>query len=839
MCNIPSNASTPYGFGVSGLASTPYNVAVGGTEFNDVNLATYWNSSNTNNLSSAKGYIPEAVWNESCAAGLPQSITNCTFAFNASSFAGGGGVSSCASRTTDDTETEFCAAGYAKPSWQAGPGVPQDGVRDLPDVSLAAAGGHDGYILCVEGSCQWSKNSDGSTTLQQATIVGGTSAASPSMASIMALIEQKHGQFQGVANYQLYQLAAADQDQSCDSSQLTSPTQPTTCIFHDITLGSNAVPCLLGEADCQGTDSPVPVGISLPPGRFLPNSFTDGYASTGGYDLGTGLGSVDVANLVEGWGKRRTFHSKTTLSLSKTIFQHGTSITFSGKVTGAGGGTPSGEVLLIASTTTGAPQSTSLVSGAYSGSTINLPGGRYTVTADYSGDSIFGASSSQPVFVTVTPENSVVTGTSFSQRFILRHFVPTVVPSTTGQLGEPFWLQFQVNGVSGSSDGTGTIKLSRGNKVIGTYPVSSSGQIYVQCGPNTPCDYAPGTYTFRADYSGGSSFNPSSTTLDFEIVPGVVFFDTRASNITPVAGSRDIAFVTFRGPVGPTTIQPTGVVTLTRSDTGAVLGTGTIDSTGTVTIPFNSPAGEYYLTPNYAGDANYTGVLTGSLQSIQTTDGNSGTKPVNISVNLGKPPFSLGEQSSFSVIVAPATKGGTALPTGTVTLFSSNGQLSGQVVLAGGKATGIAEWDAVGTQGVYAVYAGDTNFAVASSTPVSVNVAQGVSTVTVQPRDKVVGVGEQTSITAFLTTSVASTNVQAPTGTIQLFDAVDGDRPRAIGLPQVVIGENGALGATLATTLPKGVNVITAIYSGDANWKSVVSAPSAIDVKGHKRSNGQ
>ncbi|WP_433972036.1 Ig-like domain repeat protein [Tunturiibacter lichenicola] len=837
MCNNPSNLSTVYSFGVSGLASTPYNVAVGGTEFNDVNLATYWNASNTNDLSSAKGYIPEAVWNESCAFGLPQSITNCNFAFHGSSFAGGGGVSSCASRTTDDTETEFCAAGYAKPSWQAGPGVPQDGVRDLPDVSLAAAGGHDGYILCVEGSCQWTKNSDGSITLQQASIVGGTSAASPSMASIMALIEQKHGQFQGVANYQLYQLAAADKDQSCDSSQLTSPTEPTTCIFHDITLGSNAVPCLHGAPDCQGPDSPVPVGISLPPGKFAPNSFTDGYASTGGYDLGTGLGSVDVANLVEGWGKRRTFHSRTTLNLSQTIFQHGTSITFSGKVVGVGGGTPSGEVLLTASTTTGAPQSTAVVSGAYSASTINLPGGQYTLTAEYSGDSVFGASSSRPVVVTVTPENSVLTGTSFAQKVLLRHFSPIVVPSTTGLLGEPFWLQFQVNGVSGSTDGTGTIKLSQGNKVIGTYPVSSSGQIYVQCGPKTPCDYWPGTYTFKADYSGGSSFNPSSTTLAFEIVPGFVFADTRANTITPVAGSRDIAFVTFRGPLGPTTIQPTGVVILTRSDTGAALGTGTIDNTGTATIPFNSPAGEYFLTPNYAGDANYTAVNLGSLQSIQTIDGNSGTQPVNISVNLGKPTFALGERSSFSVTVAPATKVGTALPTGTVTLFSNNGQISGQIVLAGGKATGTAEWDAVGAQGVYAVYAGDTNFAVASSTPVSVNVAQGVPTVTVQPRDNVVRVREETSITALLTNSVASTNVQAPTGTIQLFDAVDGDRPRAIGVPQVVISENGALGATLATTLPKGVNVITAIYSGDANWKSVVSAPSVIDVKRHRGSD--
>jgi subtilase family serine protease len=832
-CNDPGAESTTYGFGVNGLASTAYNVAVGGTEFNDTDLNTYWNLNNARNLSSAIGYIPEAVWNESCAAGVAPSFTNCNFPpYYLYSYAGGGGASSCASRTTDDSGTEYCATGYAKPSWQTGAGVPQDGVRDLPDVSLAAAAEHDGYILCYEGSCQWTKNSDGSITLEQAAVVGGTSAASPSMAGIMALVEQKHGQFQGVANYQLYQLANAQQSGSCNSSQLTDPTQKSACVFHDITLGSNAVPCFSGNQDCQGTDSPVPVGESLPAAIFPPNSFTDGHAATAGYDLGSGLGSVDAANLINSWNVRRTLNSATTLSLSQTIFKHGTPVTLSGKVSASSGkGTPSGEVLITANSA-GPVASAALASGTYSTSTINLPGGHYTLTAGYSGDSTYGTSTSQPVSVTVAPEDSTVTGTSYAySRFYILGQRP-IVQLTSTSLGNPFWLQFQVSGVSGSADATGSIKLSQGGKAVGTYPVDKTGMIYVQCGPQTPCDYAPGAYTFKAEYSGDDSFHASSTTLAFTISKGTTYWETAASNTTPIAGTRITGYVYFESdPAAP----PTGTVTLTRSDTGATLGTGTLDKTGTATIPFNAPAGDYYLIANWAGDANYTNGGSKIEQEI-VTQSTAGTKAVSVSLNLGTRSFSLGQRTEYSVAVTSATQGSTAVPIGYVTLYSNNGQISGQLALSGGRASGIVEWDTVGSQSVYAVYNGDGNYAGANSAPVTVNVAQAVPEVALQAEATHVEAGGQTSVTASLVSPLASTNAPAPTGTIQFFDAVDGGRPTPLSVPQVVVGGNGgALIATLPLTLPKGTNLVTAVYSGDVNWKAAVSLPVAIIVTNSRR----
>ncbi len=834
-CNTPSNHSTASGFGVNGLASTAYNVAVGGTEFNDTDLNTYWSLNNATNLSSAIGYIPEAAWNESCAGGIVPSLTNCNFPpYALSSFAGGGGASSCATRTTDADGFEFCATGYAKPSWQIGAGVPQDGVRDLPDVSLASAGQHDGYIICYRGSCQWTTNSDGSITLQNAAVVGGTSAASPSLAGIMALVEQQHGQFQGVANYQFYQLASAEQNGSCNSSQLTDPTQKSACVFHDITLGSNAVPCLAGTSDCQGPELPVQVGSSDRGGIFPPNSFTDGHAATVGYDLATGLGSVDAANLINSWGVRRTLRSTTTLNLSQTTFKHGTPITLSGTVkASSGGGTPSGEVLINANSTDNIA-SAALTAGAYSTSTINLPGGNYMITADYSGDITYGTSTSKPVSVTVTTEDSTLTGTTLAISPFFVQLQRRIVPLPQTFLGYPFWLQFQVAGISGSSDGaTGSVKISEGGKIIGTYPVDKSGMVLVQCGPQTPCDYPLGTYTFTAEYSGDASFHASSTTLTFTLFKGQLDWFVLASNQSPIAGTLitgTVSLVTsLFGALDPA-VPPTGTVTLTRSDTGAILGSGTPDKTGKTAIPFNAPAGTYELLAQWTGDANYdAGTQTITEQII--TRNTAGTKAVNFSLNLGSNSFSLGQRTAYTVTLTPAEPGSTAVPIGYVALSSNNGFISGNVALTGGRATGTLEWDKVGAQSVYAVYGGDPNYTGANSAPVTVNVAQAVPQLQLQAQATRIGADDQTSITASLINPLASTHAPVPTGTIQFFDSVDGGQAQPIGVPQAVVGGNGGSRlATLPLTLAKGKHLITAAYSGDVNWKTAVSSPVAITV---------
>src|SRR5262249_38721232 len=128
-CDAPSKPAATGGLAVNYPASSPEVTGVGGTEF-DEGGGNYWNGSNGPNGGSAISYIPETSWNDS--AQRNQIV------------AGGGGKSSCANPG---------CTGFPKPAWQVGTGVPNDGVRDIPDVSFAASADHDGYMICDGGGC--------------------------------------------------------------------------------------------------------------------------------------------------------------------------------------------------------------------------------------------------------------------------------------------------------------------------------------------------------------------------------------------------------------------------------------------------------------------------------------------------------------------------------------------------------------------------------------------------------------------------------------------------------------------------------------------------------------
>ena len=149
---------------------------------------------------------------------------------------------------------------FAKPYWQVGIGVPTDSARDLPDISLNAASSHDGTLYCASGSCVTGfRAADG----QSLSVVGGTSVAAPSFAGVLALVEQKTGSRIGNAGPTLYALANVAN------------------VYHDITTGNINSACVVGTDNCT--------------------TGTIGYTAGVGYDLATGLGSVNVANMVNNW----------------------------------------------------------------------------------------------------------------------------------------------------------------------------------------------------------------------------------------------------------------------------------------------------------------------------------------------------------------------------------------------------------------------------------------------------------------------------------------------------------------------------------------------------------
>ncbi|MGA2131158.1 MAG: S53 family peptidase [Bryobacteraceae bacterium] len=307
-CDVGFSAAT-HGVAVSAYASTPYNVAVGGTDFGDTYLGTndtYWSATNSSTFGSALGYVPEIPWNDSCAGSILASYWNYSTGYGAGGFcgssdaqldgfeavvAGSGGPSGCATGVpADNLIVSGTCQGYAKPSWQSGvSGIPNDGVRDLPDVSMFAGNGIWGhyYVTC------FSDTTNGGATCGSVpadwTGLGGTSIASPVLAGIQALINQKMGAPQGNPNPVYYKLAA--------SSVASS-------VFHSVTTGDIVVNCS-GEIDCFGAGFVARgYGTVFAGNGALSTSldtYSPAFAAAAGWNLATGLGSVDGYNLIVNW----------------------------------------------------------------------------------------------------------------------------------------------------------------------------------------------------------------------------------------------------------------------------------------------------------------------------------------------------------------------------------------------------------------------------------------------------------------------------------------------------------------------------------------------------------
>jgi subtilase family serine protease len=307
-------SSATHGIGVGSSASPPYNVAVGGTDFADGSQGTvnmYWGPTNSSTFGSALSYIPEIPWNDSCAGSVLAGFFGYSVSYGSSGFcgssiaqqagffevtAGSGGPSGCATGVpAENLVVGGSCQGYPKPAWQTGvPGIPDDGVRDLPDVSLFAANGIWGhyYVIC------FSDLSNGGASCEDAPAywsgAGGTSFSAPIMAGVQALVNQKMGGAQGNPNPVYYKLAA--------SSVASS-------VFHSITTGDIAVNCS-GEIDCFGAGF-VGRGRETPSNEFQGNGglstssgkYTPAFGTASGWNFATGLGSVDVFNLILNWSK--------------------------------------------------------------------------------------------------------------------------------------------------------------------------------------------------------------------------------------------------------------------------------------------------------------------------------------------------------------------------------------------------------------------------------------------------------------------------------------------------------------------------------------------------------
>jgi hypothetical protein len=320
-CDQDQQGGAAFGLEVNGLGSTPFNVSVGGTDFNDANnTSSYWFGGNGNQGASAKSYVPEMTWNDSCASpvldaaiGYADPLTACNSADGVTEFltviGGSGGPSYL----------------WEQPSWQTGiAGMPQAISRSLPDISLFAANGLFGHALLY---CMSDTNVDPSAQpcnyLNPTDVLfnsaGGTSFAAPAMAGVQALINQAVGTNSGNIGPMLYQLAR--KEYGINGSPLNScgsNGSDPSCVFHDVTVGNNDEPCVINSDDCYAITNPsatlnknVTYGVESAGGS---QSLVPAWTTGKGYDYATGLGSLNVANLVNAISAQDT----RSLTISRT-----------------------------------------------------------------------------------------------------------------------------------------------------------------------------------------------------------------------------------------------------------------------------------------------------------------------------------------------------------------------------------------------------------------------------------------------------------------------------------------------------------------------------------------
>jgi hypothetical protein len=562
-CDDSSNPNAPITSATQGLAvdypgSSVYATSVGGTEFMgdgtstapQTGAGTYWSANGSNDLvTSAKSYIPEMAWNDAAV-----SIAN-----GGGLLGGGGGVSSL----------------FKKPSWQTGvPGIPADGQRDVPDISLDAAVYHDPYLTCTQVTTDGSPNTYVSSCQSNsfrlsdpgqqddqtfAYTAGGTSFAAPEFAGLLAVIEQKLASGGGLGNINpsLYKLAS------------NSTTYASA--FHDITTGNNQMPCTSGSPNCPTTGANPVMG----------------YVAGTGYDQTTGLGTVDGNNLATAFAALvAATGTKTTLTASPgTSLAINESVTFTATVApNTVSVNPTGTVTFFVDGAAGTPVALSTAAPFIATFKIDFPSaGTHTVSATYSGDTTYTGSSAASLALNIVASGTQPTTTTVSAS-------PTTVPlgsaitlnatvsgATAGTLTGP--VTFTTNGVT-----IGTVKqvtLGSGNTATASLPVSAA---------TASLGFTPGTDTITATY-GGDSFNAGSsgTTPVTVTNPGITLAATAVTISSPAPGN-------------------TGTSTITLTSTGGYSGTANITATAATTLNISAAIlpGSVALTSGGTGTATIT-----------------------------------------------------------------------------------------------------------------------------------------------------------------------------------------------------------------------------------------
>jgi len=654
-CHSPLDTGlVAMGLGVNAMASTPWNTAIGAVAFTpDGSRLTGWQPSSPADAS----------------------------------YATGGGFSSI----------------YLNPRWQAATGLPaRDPIsagsanapavhhRYLPDLSLttAAANGNGqkgigGLAFCFEGD---SSNSGNDCRLVSA---GGSAASAAVFSGIAALLAQKYGP-QGNLAPNLYAVSRIGQSAVADSK-----SGHQTQAFIDVTSGGAKLHCLPGSSGCMDNGD---------------GTYSIGFDSEAGYDLASGLGSVNAQALVDAWTvPYATGTAAVTVEMTTAggvTYNPSATIVLSAKVlSGSGGTIPTGTVQFYDETVganTGTPATLDASGNASYSETGEFTVGGHNIAAEYSGDSIYEAADSQPVTINIQPSPTSL----------------TVVPSTTAPTGgSTITVTGTVTATNpGSSAPTGTLTvnldgLPQGNAKLATTGTTTSGSVSVV----VPL---AGSHTVQGVYSGDANYNNStSPSVTITVAKGATVTAISATPSTLTAGVPE----TFTATIAPattttTTYSITGTVSFYDGGT-TLLGTSPVTSnTAILTGILLSTTSAHTITAVYSGDTNWSASVSSPLllqpillpDTVTLTASNSVLAPgQSVSLTATVTPV------NFPIITAEQH------PTGNVYFYAGT-TLIGEASLSPGLGdTGVATVFVpslpAGAYVITAQYAGDTTYGPAIS----------------------------------------------------------------------------------------------------------------------------
>jgi hypothetical protein len=443
-------------------------------------------------------------------------------------------------------------------------------------------------------------------------------------------------------------------------------------------------------------------------------------------------------------------------------------------------------------------------------------GGNYTVTAAYTGDANFGASSAsllQPVGLTTTTTKVVASSSTTTVNQSVT-FTATVTPS-----------------IAGATNPTGTVAFTY--TLGGGLPVTLCANSAVTPATGVATCKAPlpasGSYTVKATYSGDANFgsssgttaqlvNTTSTTTTLSASPStstvnqsVTFTATVTPAITPFSGSTNpsgtVTFTYTLGAGSPVTMCSTVAVSTTAEVT-----------TAACAVPLPT-AGSYTVTAAYSGDANFVASSGTTLQAVSST-------PTTTTVVASPAPSSVNQAVTFTATVTSTVPGSTN-PTGNVAFSYTLGggpsiPLCASVTVNTlgtiTTATCMATLPAQGAYTIKAAYAGDSNFQASAGTAPQTVVGTATTTAVVStPAPSVVN--QPVTFTATVTPSVLG--VTNPSGGVAFTYVFNGGSPVTLCASAAVSTQSKITTATCTAPLPAaGSYTVTAAYGGDTNFGS-------------------